>query len=66
MHRAGDTAPNGFSITGALAMGAGGMIYLADQSASGRNWHFLLWPALVLMAIGVVLSFIGAVVGTRE
>ena len=67
MHQVRDIRPNGFTITGALAMGSGGMLYLADNAmAVGRKWPFLLWPALVLMAIGVVLSFIGAAVGEPQ
>lgn len=55
-----DFQPTGFTIAGALAMSAGALIYLVDEVPRSRNWHVFMWPALVLMAFGVVLAMIGA------
>lgn len=47
-------------IAGAIAMGIGATLYLVDTRAA-QSWHMLLWPALVLMAFGALLTILGVV-----
>ena len=47
-------------IAGAIAMGAGATLYLFDTRAA-TSWHVLLWPAMVLMAFGALLTILGVV-----
>jgi hypothetical protein len=47
-------------IAGAIAMGAGASLYLFDTAAA-TSWHVLLWPAMVLMAFGALLTILGVV-----
>jgi len=61
-----DFQPTGFTIAGALAMSAGALIYLVDEVPKARNWHMFTWPAMVLMALGVLLALLGSVWGRRD
>jgi hypothetical protein len=47
-------------IAGAIAMGSGAALYLFDTRAA-TSWHVLLWPAMVLMAFGALLTILGVV-----
>jgi uncharacterized protein YjeT (DUF2065 family) len=47
-------------IAGAIAMAIGAIVYLSDRGP--QSWHLFLWPALVLMAFGVLLVALGTVV----
>lgn len=55
--------PNSATILGGLAMSAGALVYLNDQVPKLRNLHTFLWPALALIALGVVLAAVGAIHG---
>lgn len=56
-----DFRPNGLTLASGFAMAIGALIYLNDQVPKPRNLHTFLWPALILMGIGVVLATVGAV-----
>lgn len=47
-------------IAGAIAMGLGAALYLFDTRGAS-SWHLLMWPAMVLMAFGALLTFFGVV-----
>ena len=47
-------------IAGAIAMGIGAALYLFDTRGAS-SWHLLMWPAMVLMAFGALLTFFGVV-----
>lgn len=61
MHRLlSEFRPSGLTITSGLAMSIGALLYLNDQVPKPRNLHTFLWPALLLMTVGVVAAAIGA------
>jgi len=47
-------------IAGGIAMGVGAALYLFDTRAA-TSWHVLMWPAMVLMAFGALLTLLGVV-----
>jgi hypothetical protein len=47
-------------IAGAITMGLGAALYLFDTRAAA-SWHLLMWPAMVLMAFGALLTVLGVV-----
>ena len=47
-------------IAGGIAMGAGAALYLFDTRGA-TSWHVLMWPAMVLMAFGALLTLLGVV-----
>jgi len=65
-HLAKTFRPSALTLTGGLTMSAGALLYLYDQVPRPRNWHMFLWPALILMAIGAVLSAIGVLTTDHE
>lgn len=48
-------------MLGGLFMAGGSLVYLNDSIPKLRNMHTMLWPALLLMAIGALVAFCGAV-----
>jgi len=54
---------NTCSIAGAVSMVLGCGLYFLDNSTSERHWHLFLMPAMILMAIGAVLSLVGEIRG---
>lgn len=53
--------PSAVTLLGGLFMAAGSVGYLFDSLPKPRNLHTLLLPALALMALGLVISSLGAV-----
>lgn len=47
-------------IAGSIAMGLGAALYLFDTRGA-TSWHLLMWPAMVLMAFGALLTILGVV-----
>jgi hypothetical protein len=47
-------------IAGAIAMGLGAALYLFDVRGA-TSWHLLMWPAMVLMAFGALITLLGVV-----
>jgi hypothetical protein len=67
MHRvAQGFQPSAVTMLGGLFMAAGSLVYLNDSVPKLRNMHTMLWPALALMAIGVIVAFCGAVFVDRR
>ena len=60
MHTTRTFQPTTLSVTGGLLMALGGLVYLGDQAHQGRNWHLMLWPALILMAFGAFMAAVGS------
>lgn len=46
-------------IFGAILMFAGGALYFVDMSGTGRNPHWFLFPALILMGLGALFAMFG-------
>lgn len=62
MHRvAHGFQPSAVTMLGGLFMAGGSLVYLNDSIPKLRNMHTMLWPALLLMAIGALVAFCGAV-----
>jgi hypothetical protein len=48
-------------IFGGLLMLAGAGLYFVDLSDTGRNLHWFVIPAVILMGIGAMFTALGAV-----
>ena len=58
--------PSAVTMLGGLFMAGGALVYLNDSVPKPRNMHTFLIPALVLMAMGAVIAFCGAVFIDRK
>jgi hypothetical protein len=58
--------PSAVTMLGGLFMAGGALVYLNDAAPKVRSLHAFLIPALVLMAVGAVIAFCGAVFIDRK
>ena len=58
--------PSAVTMLGGVFMAGGSLLYLDDSSRTLRNFHTFLPLAFVLMAIGAVIAFLGAVFVDRN
>ena len=58
--------PSAVTTLGGLFMAGGALVYLNDSIPKPRNIHAFLIPSLVLMALGAVIAFCGAVFIDRK
>lgn len=50
-----------------MLMLGGALVYLIDDVPSGRhNWHLFRTPAIILLAVGVLLAFVGRLTERSE
>jgi hypothetical protein len=48
------------TIFGAILMLAGAGLYFVDIGDSGRNMHWFVFPALILMGLGALFTTLGS------
>ena len=54
------------TIFGAVLMLLGALFYFVDMSDTGRNLHWFVIPAVVLMGIGALFTVLGATQRTTD
>ena len=54
------------TILGAVLMLLGALFYFVDMSDTGRNLHWFVIPAVVLMGIGALFTVLGATQRTTD